>query len=322
MPPALTVIGADIGNTRLTVGLVDEHGCLWQQWQEPNPRAAGAEASLRVVVAMLREALQAAPTAEAVGIGFGGPVDLATGEIRRSHHTSGWEGICLATVVSKAVGLPAFLDNDANAAGLGEAWFGAGRGADSLLYINVGTGIGGALILNGRVHHGAHSNAGEIGHVVLTPGTGPVCTCGKHGCLEAWASGEALGAAARRALEEEAEQETLLRGLRPAEITGRQVSQAAREGDRLAQDILRQGGHYLGLALAGACNLLDPQIVVIGGGVSQDNPVYLEAAREAFAAYATPPVAAHTPLVAAQLGYEAGVIGAATVALQALGAVQ
>ena len=316
------VIGLDLGNTNLTVAVVTAEGEALARWREANPREAGAQASLTVVEAMLREAVRQYPVVAAVGMGFGGPVDVATGEIRRSHHTGGWEGLRLGEWVGERLGLPAFVDNDANAGGLGEALFGAGRGSRSLLYVNVGTGIGGAVILDGCVHHGAHSNAGEIGHVVLTPEDGPVCTCGKRGCVEAWASGDALGASARSALAAAPVPDSTLRAIPLTEVTGRAVSEAAARGDALALQVLEAAGRYLGVAVAAVCNVLDPELVVIGGGVSEGHPAYLQAVDRALRDYGTRPVAQSTRLVAALLGYEAGVIGAAAVALQALGVVQ
>jgi glucokinase len=318
----LTVIGFDLGNTNLTAAVLTAGGDLLARWREANPRTEGAAASLAVVERMLQRVVEEWPQVAAVGIGFGGPVDVTTGEIRRSHHTEGWEGLRLGQWVGERLGVPVYVDNDANAGGLGEALFGAGRGAESLLYVNVGTGIGGAVIIDGRVHHGAHSNAGEIGHVVLTPEQGPVCTCGKRGCVEAWASGEALGRAAREALAAAPARPSTLRAVVATQVTGRAVSEAARAGDALALEVLEQAGHYLGVAVAAVCNVLDPELVVVGGGVSEGNPPYLQAAEEALREYGTPPVAAGTRLLPAALGYEAGVIGAAAVALQALGVVE
>lgn len=322
MPSPLLVLGLDIGNTRLTAGVVEACGHLHQCWREDNPRAEGATATLSLLGEMIACAQQVYPGLAALGVGFGGPVDLATGTVRRSHHTTGWEGLKLAEILGQVSGLPVFLDNDANVGGLGEAWFGAGRGVHSLLYVNVGTGIGGAVILEGRVHHGAHSNAGEIGHVVIAPESEVICTCGQRGCLECLASGDALAAAARRRLQRDTSRESLLRNYPLSQITGREVSSAAQQGDAIAGEIMRQAGRYLGFAAAAACNVIDPELVVIGGGVSEDNPEYLAAAQQALSEYGTPPVVAHTRLVAAKLGYDAGVIGAATVALQGLNALQ
>ena len=309
-----------MGNTRLSTALVDADGHILQLWREATPAQQGAEATIPLLERMVAEGQEhirreCNQTPVAIGIGFGGPVDHSTGVIRRSHHTQGWEGVALGKELHEATGLPAFLENDANAGGLGEALFGAGQGADSLLYVNIGTGIGGAVIIGGRIHRGAHSNAGEIGHVVIDPWRGPVCTCGKRGCLEALASGSALGKAARRRLQEESSLDSSLATLPANEVTGTKVGEAAQEGDSLALEIIGQAAEYLGLALAGATNVLDPEMIVIGGGVSELGDLLLAPTRQAFQRYATPPVAANTAIVIAQLGYDAGVIGAAAVAL-------
>ena len=289
-------------------------------WREATPAQQGAEATIPLLVQMAAEGQDYAhgeynQSPAAIGIGFGGPVDHSTGLIRRSHHTQGWEGVALGKELYEATGLPAFLENDANAGGLGEARFGAGQNTHSLLYVNIGTGIGGAVITGGRIHRGAHSNAGEIGHVVIDPWRGPQCTCDKYGCLESLASGRALSNAARRRLEQEPDLRSSLAALPTDDITGTRVGEAAREGDPLAVEIIGQAAEYLGLALAGAANVLDPEMIVIGGGVAELGELLLRPTREAFQRYATPPVAADTPIVAAQLGYDAGVIGAAAVAL-------
>lgn len=299
---------------------MDANGGILRLWRQATPAQQGAEATIPLLAQMVAEGQDYAhgeyngPPA-AVGIGFGGPVDHRTGLIRRSHHTQGWEGVALGKEMYSATGLPTFLENDANAAGLGEARFGAGQGADSLLYVNIGTGIGGALVIGGRIHRGAHSNAGEIGHVVINPWRGPVCTCGQRGCLEALASGNALGQAAQRRLQEAPNADSSLAALSPDEVTGSSVGEAAQEGDSLALEIIGQAAEYLGLALAGTANVLDPEMIVIGGGVSELGELLLQPTREAFQHYATPPVAANTAIVIAQLGYDAGVIGAAAVAL-------
>ena len=314
------MIGIDVGGTWLSTALVEGSGNILHLWREATPADQGAQAIVQWVTKAVAEAKAYAceeyeQTPAGIGIGFGGPVDRSTGLVRSSHHVAGWEGIALGDLLQEATGLPTFLENDANAGGLGEALFGVGQGADSLLYVNIGTGIGGAVIINDRIHDGAHSNAGEIGHVVIDPQHEAVCTCGKHGCLEALTSGNALGQAARRRLADQPNLDSTLTLLPLEEITGNQVGAAAQEGDPLALDIVRQAAEYLGLALAGAANVLDPELIVVGGGVAELGEVLLQPTREAFARYATPPLSADTPIVAAQLGYNAGVIGAAAVAL-------
>jgi len=256
-----------------------------------------------------------------IGIGFGGPVDVASGTVRRSHHAPGWAGMELRTLFAERFKLPVVLENDANAAGLGEALFGAGRAADSLLYVNVGTGVGGAVIIKGRIHRGAHSSAGEIGHVVVKP-DGPTCTCGKRGCVEALASGDAIGRRARERMAADASAATVLRKVPPAELTGCVVGMAAARGDALARQLMTEAATWLGMAIAGAANVIDPEVVVIGGGVAETGEPFLVPLQEAFKRYAVAPLSASTPVVAAELGYNAGVVGAAAVAFVELGIVK
>ncbi len=250
----------------------------------------------------------------AAGVGFGGPVDLGGGRVRASFLSSGWSGLPLAQVVADRLALTAFLANDADAGGLAEAIFGAGRGAASLLYVNVGTGIGGAVIFAGRVHTGATSSAGEIGHFVVLP-DGPRCECGKHGCAQALSSGTAIARRAREVLAE-SDAPSELRGV---EITGRAVGEAARRGDAPARRVVDEAARRLGIAVANAVHLIDPERVVIGGGVAELGEVFLAPLRESYRAHIFGPAVA-TPVVPAELGYDAGVIGAAAVAMTEQGA--
>lgn len=253
----------------------------------------------------------------AAGIGFGGPVDTRTGEVRASFLSTGWEGMALGRLMAERLGVVTWLANDADAAGLGEATFGAGRGASSLLYVNVGTGVGGAVILDGHLHLGANSSAGEIGHMVVCP-DGPLCECGKRGCVQALSSGTAIARRARALLGVEGAV-SVLAELPREEITGARVGEAAREGDALAEDAVGEAGRWLGLALANAADLLDPERIVVGGGVIDRGEVFLGRVRDSFRAHAFG-LAAGTEIVEAELGYDAGVIGAATVAMKGVGA--
>lgn len=292
-------IGLDIGGTNLSVGLVSDDGQVLELRREATPQDGVAAANL--LVEMTRDLLGTAGSGViGIGIGFGGPVDFADQSIVRSHHVAGWApGLRLGARFADEFGLPTLMDNDANCGGLGEAVFGAARGYDSAVYVNVGTGIGGAIILGGRVHHGAHSTAGEIGHTVVVPG-GPLCTCDKHGCLEALSSGRAIGREGRAA------------GL--GDVTGKEVGRRALAGDAVALRVVAQAGTWLGVSLGNLASLLDPDVCVIGGGVSDLGDLFLGPAREAFAATAMPAAAA-TPIVKAHFGYDAGVIGAAALLL-------
>ena len=293
-------IGLDIGGTNLSVGLVSDEGQVLELVREATPRDGAAAADL--LVKMTRSLLTTveASSVAGIGVGFGGPVNFAEQSIVRSHHVAGWApGLKLGARFADEFALPTLMDNDANCGGLGETVFGAAQGYDSVVYVNVGTGIGGAVLLGGRVHHGAHSTAGEIGHTVVVPG-GPLCTCNKRGCLEALSSGSAIGREGRVA------------GM--GDVTGKEVGERALAGDPVALQVVAQAGTWLGVSLGNLASLLDPQIFVIGGGVSDLGEAFLDPARAAFAATAMP-AARETPIVKAQFGYDAGVIGAAALIL-------
>lgn len=293
-----TAIGVDIGGTNLTAALIREDARILNIGREDTP--ANGEEALDLLLEMVADVLSTtkAHASPPVGIGlsFGGPVDYPSQTIVRSHHVDGWQpGLKLGGRFKECFHLPTVIDNDANCGGLGEATFGAAKGYASVLYVNLGTGIGGAVMLHGRLHHGAHSTAGEIGHSVVLPG-GPLCTCGKRGCLEALSSGSAIGREGRAA------------GL--GEVTGKDVGQRAQNGDPTARHVVEQAAAWLGIALGNASNLIDPDIIVLGGGVSNLGEIFLEPVRRSYQA-TTMPAATGTPIVQACFGYDAGVVGAA-----------
>lgn len=308
-------LGLDVGNSRLSAGLVARDGRLLALSRAETPPRA--EDTVGCLSALARPMLgRATEPPRAVGVGFGGPVDLARGRVRGSFLSSGWEGLPLAHMLAEELGLPVWLANDADAAGLAEAIFGAGRGATSMLYVNVGTGIGGAVVLGGRLHTGATGSAGEIGHFVVLPG-GPECECGKRGCAQALASGTALARRARELLSA-SDEATILREL-PVAPSGRDVGAAARRGDALARRVIDEAAGRLGIAIANAAHLLDPARIVMGGGVAEMGELFLAPLRESYRAHIFGPPR-ETPIVPAALGYDAGVIGAAVVAMTGQGA--
>jgi glucokinase len=206
------------------------------------------------------------------------------------------------------------MDNDANAAALGEHRFGAGQGCDHLLHVNVGTGIGGGIVLYGQVYDGATGMAGEIGHMVVQPG-GPLCVCGRHGCLEALASGPAIARDARRRLSRHPRRgrELLSRAQGDPElVTAQIVGEAAAQGDVLAQEVLDQAATMLGLGIANAINLINPQRVTVGGGVTKIGPFWIEGVRAAARADAMP--GSPVDIVLAALGDDAPLWGAIALA--------
>lgn len=311
-----TYLGLDVGNSRLSAAIVTPEGQVRALARVATPK--DADAAVDRLLKLARQVMtEDTTTPEGVGIGFGGPVDVRTGRVRTSFLSSGWEDLPLAEIIARRLGIAAFLGNDADAGGLAEALFGAGRGARSMLYVNVGTGIGGAVILDGRLHTGATSSAGEIGHFIVVP-DGPLCECGKQGCAQALSSGTALARRAREMLNE-TDRLSTLRALSAAELSGRAVGEAAVRGDRLAVDIVAAAAGWLGIALANAIHLLDPECVVVGGGVAEMGEVFWGPLRASVRRHLVGP-AADSPLVPAQLGYDAGVIGAAALAMTEQGA--
>jgi glucokinase len=311
------VAGVDIGGTHQTVAVVGGDGRIVAQRRTRTAPGAAAPQLVQWIGAALDSAIaEAGPPVQGIGIGFGGPVDHARGQIVRSHHVPAWEGFPLRDVLSERYRAPTVLDNDANAAALGEARFGAGKGFPNLVYVNVGTGIGAGLVLAGRLYRGAHGLAGELGDVTVVP-DGAACACGKRGCLEAYASGRALGRRAREAVAADPAGGALLLRLAgsAAAVEGPHVVGAARAGDALATRLLDETADHLGAALATAVGLLDPDAIVLGGGVATAGEVLFGPLRRALARQLLPGAPA-PPVLGAALGYDAGVVGAAALALE------
>lgn len=300
------VLGLDFGGTKLAAGVLDyARGTIVRAAWAETRAALGAETAVDDMLGLIAE-LGHTGNWRGVGVSFGGHV--YSNQILRSLHVKGWTDYPLERRLQHALKVSSVrIFNDANAAAFGEWRFGAGRGAHSLLYVTVSTGIGGGVILNGRLWGGAAGMAGEIGHMQVVDG-GPMCTCGQRGCLEALAAGPAI---ARRAA---------LSGVRPSAGTGvqqtlsaRQVAQQAESGDSVAQQVLVECARYLGIGLANATNLLDVERVIVGGGVSQAGALWWRALRETFQSRILKRLRP-TVLMPAELGEYAAVYGAAALA--------
>jgi glucokinase len=208
----------------------------------------------------------------AIGVSFGGPVGRDRRHVLRSMHVQAWESMNLPEMLGQRFGLPVYMDNDANAAALGEWKFGAGQDSENLLYVQISTGIGAGLILNGQVYRGA-GLAGEFGHITILT-DGPLCSCGKRGCLESLTSGWALGRDARRLIEAgDSPQLAELTGDDPTQASAEMLLRAAEQGDMAAKDTTREAFTYLARGLAQAICLLDPEMVILGGGVTRARAV-------------------------------------------------
>jgi len=323
------ILALDIGGTKLACGVADIEGRLKSRATEPTDQNASPRAIFDRLVLLSEAALKESRTSlrdiAGVGISYGGPVAYDAGTTITCHHLSGWENIPLKEWARERFGLPVEMDNDANIAALGEAVYGAGKGHRFLLYLTVSSGIGGGVILDGKIHRGVSSLAGEIGHTVLEP-NGPVCTCGKRGCLEALASGWSIARRAKQALQSLAGQAlsgqtskcSLLSNLPPDEVTAHAVAEAAEAGDALALSIINETADYLGRGIAAGINILNPSIVVIGGGVSKAGDVLFTPLRAAVAKYAVEGIAKAAAIVPAALGDDAAILGAVALSSQSL----
>jgi glucokinase len=302
MAPA-RVIGVDLGGTKVLAGAVDADLRVVASARR-GVRGAGRDGVLEAVASAIREVAGAADPGAPVAIGIPGFLDPATGTVRRCVHLP-IEGLEVADALGALVGAPVLVDNDANCAGLAEARAGAGMGAASVLLLTVGTGIGGAFVVDGELVRGASGAAGEFGHMTVDL-NGPVCTCGSRGCLETLASGPALVAAA------------LGHGWSDEEpVSGALVTARALAGDAVALAAAADVGRALGAGIASLVNALDPDIVVVGGGVLGLGDLLLEPARTEARSRAL--AGDRVRIEPARFGEEAGMLGAAMLARDAFG---
>jgi glucokinase len=310
-----TVLAIDIGGTKLAAGIVDADGRILVRGEVPTLAAEGPERVLERIIQLATDVLNRSglrhEAIHRIGIGCAGPVDRQAGLILNPPNLPGWVHIPLVEYVEKALGRPAVLENDANAAALGEFRYGAGRGAQSLVYLTVSTGIGGGIILDGKIWHGLKDGAGEVGHMTLVP-DGPICGCGNTGCLEVLASGPSI---ARRA------RETLATGRRSRlrelpDFTAADVVRLAREGDPVAVEVWDGTVRYLGLGVAAIVTILAPERVVLGGGVTEAGDFLFDPLRREVRQRVKLVAVESVPILPAALGRDVGILGAAAVALQ------
>jgi glucokinase len=316
MPPR-RVIGIDAGGTKLLGGVVDEglvvHHRVHRTW-----RGSAREETLDIFVEAVEEVRAAAPDVLAVGFGIPALVEWDTGVSRWSTHLPLAE-VRFRDIMSERLGLPVVVDNDANAALVAEAGFGAARGTSHAVLVALGTGIGSGLLLDGRVYRGSQGLAAEIGHMVIDL-HGPDCQgeCPGRGCLEVMASGSTIGREGQAAAAAHPESALGRRLAADREITGGIVTELAHAGDEAARAVLAEVGRRLGYGLVGVVNIFNPELVVIGGGAIAAGELLLGPAREVVAERALPPVRDSVRIVPAEFGDESGMLGAALLALESL----
>ena len=306
-------VGVDVGGTSVRAGVVDADGTVLDTARTSTPRS---DAALESAVAGVVGELAGRYDVGAVGLALAGFVTPDRRSVRFAPHLS-WRDAPVADRVAKLVGLPVVVEHDANAAALAERHFGAASGAATVVFVAIGTGIGSALLLDGLVYRGAFGVAPELGHLPVVP-DGRACPCGKSGCWERYCSGTALAATAVELLARDPTRSPLLRRLVRTDlsrVTGRRVAAAARDGDAVACAAMDDLARWLGQGLAMVADVFDPELVVIGGGVAQSAPLFLDEAREHYAHVVTG--AGRRPLArirTAQLGDAAAVVGAASLA--------
>lgn len=317
-----TVLALDIGGTKLAAGVVTADGTVLSSAVCPTDVGEGPDAVLDRLFALGEKVLAAAGTHPGdllgTGIGCGGPLDCDTGVLLRPPHLPGWIDVPVVRLAGERYGVPAVLDNDGTAGAAGEWRFGAGRGCRHLLYLTVSTGIGGGLVLGGRTFRGAAGNGGEPGHVTVRS-DGRTCTsCGRAGCLEAYASGTAIAERAAEAVTaaEAAGRPTTLAGRTP--LTAADVSEAAGHGDPVAREVWEETVEALGSGLTSLVNVFEPELVVLGGGVTRAGERLLAPVRRIVAERAMGPAARTARIVTASGGDRAGVLGAAAIAVERL----
>ena len=316
--PPRWLVGVDLGGTNIVVGTMRADAQAVHDVHTTRTHAEeGADAVIGRIVSLAERAMAATMAREGigreafagVGIGSPGPLDRASGVVLVTPNL-GWRNVALRARVGEALGLPASLDNDANCATYGEWWAGAARGARHVVGLTIGTGIGGGLILDGALYHGATDIAGELGHISIEV-NGRRCNCGNDGCLEAYASGPAIAERAREALDGEAT--SLLPSLvggDASRITAQTVFEAASRGDLLARDVVRDTARFLGSGVAGLVNIFNPEVVVIAGGVTQAGEALFEPLRAEVRRRAFRPAVEACRIVPGTLPGTAGVAGA------------
>lgn len=313
------VLGLDVGGTKLAAGVVAADGRVLSNLTAPSRAEQGPDQMISRLLELGRDAVVAAGVewadVRAVGLACGGPLDPVSGVIQSPPNLPGWDDVPLVALVSSALDRPAVVDNDATAGALAEWWYGAGRSRDvrTLIYMTISTGVGGGLVLDGRVFRGAAGNAGELGHLTVDY-LGRPCGCGRRGCLEAYASGTNIAARAREALA--TGERSSLAALKT--VTARDVAEAARAGDALATRIWDETTAILASAMANILDVFNPELVVLGGGVTRAGEQLLGPVRAGGLAQAMAPAARSAEIVLAELGDRLGVVSAAAVAFERL----
>ncbi|HKR01068.1 MAG TPA: ROK family glucokinase [Pyrinomonadaceae bacterium] len=313
-PGGELVIAADLGGTNLRAATIDREGRIHERVKQHTPKAEKASEIVRAIVGAAREcerrSLDEGAKIRALSIVVPGTVQVENGVVMKAPNVPCLDGFRLAGALESELQWPVLLENDANAAAVGEMWKGAGRGHKTLICVTLGTGVGGGIILDGKLWRGIDGSAAELGHIGVEPFDGVPCPCGSRGCLEVYASATAIVRMTR-----EARPRYPNSPLHTAEdLTAAEVYKSGIAGDELALEVFRWMGRYLGVGLASLINIFNPEIIVIGGGVASGWELFIGHVREQVASRAFPIPARRAQIVPAECGDDAGLLGAAQLA--------
>lgn len=315
------ILAVDAGGTKIATAVVDAGGDILEETIIASPSYDGdkmVETFRNSVATSAKNCRKKGIDVKAVGIAAAGYILYKEGVLIEAPNIA-WRMVPLKMIAAETAGVPAFLDNDTICAAAGERFFGAAKGVDDFICLALGTGIGGGAYVGGKLLRGNRGMAAEFGHITVDP-DGPVCGCGRKGCLEAYASGTALGrTAAELASENQATTMIEIAGGNLSLINGRTVTTAAEQGDKLAMETLAIWSNRLGLGIANLIQIFDPKLVVLGGGVSESGNLFLALVREAVLEHGIRSLVEGIPIVLSALGNKASIIGAAALALEGLG---
>ncbi|OTG49033.1 glucokinase [Streptococcus agalactiae] len=315
------LLGIDLGGTTIKFGILTLEGKVQEKWAiETNTLENGRHIVSDIVESLKhRLSLYGLTKDDFLGIGMGSPgaVDRTSKTVTGAFNLNWADTQEVGSVIEKEVGIPFFIDNDANVAALGERWVGAGANNPDVVFVTLGTGVGGGVIADGNLIHGVAGAGGEIGHMIVDPENGFMCTCGNKGCLETVASATGVVRVARQLAEQYEGSSAIKAAIDNGDtVTSKDIFIAAEDGDKFANSVVERVSRYLGLAAANISNILNPDSVVIGGGVSAAGEFLRSRVEKYFVTFAFPQVKKSTKIKIAELGNDAGIIGAASLANQ------
>ena len=308
------IVGIDIGGTKLATVVADGTGTILKKIRKPTSAERGPHHAVESLLEMVGETIRLAElkreNISGIGVSCGGPLDTKTGVVYSPPNLPGWDAFPLKESIEAEFHVPTIIENDANASALAEWRFGGGRGYNYVLYMTMSTGIGGGIVANGQIYHGANDSAGEVGHQILLP-DGPLCGCGQRGCLEALCSGPAIARRAREVIREQPNTAILkLADGEIAQVKSEHVLEAARTGDSLAMSLMEETGYYMGWGIANLVNILNPEIVLIGTIAVAAGDLLLDPIRRTVADMAMQRPAEAVKIMPADLGDAVGDLAA------------